>query len=149
MTSRVAPEARLLGYAGLLPQIAAIVMLAGGNLVVARLGAMLAFGYGALILSFLGGIWWGFAVKREGGQTPLLVAAVLPSLVALALGIGATVRGDMGRSLVGLGLAILLTLMVERRLVESGEAPAGWMALRMPLSVGLGVLTIVAGVLAW
>lgn len=147
--SRVAPEARLLGYAGLLPQIAAVVLLAGGSPIVGRLGAMLAFGYGALILSFLGGIWWGFAVKRESRQTQLLVAAVLPSLVALALGIGATVRGDMGRSLVGLGLAILLTLMVDRRLVESGEAPVGWMALRVPLSVGLGVLTIVAGVLAW
>lgn len=149
MTARVAPEARLLGYAGLLPQVAAVIMLAGGSPIVASLGAMLAFGYGALILSFLGGIWWGFAVKRAVGQTPLLVAAVLPSLVALALGIGATVRGDTGRSLVGLGLAILLTLMVDRRLAESGEAPVGWMALRVPLSVGLGVLTIVAGVLAW
>ena len=41
----------------------------------------------------------------------------------------------------------MLTLPVDRRFVATGEAPVGWMALRVPLSLGLGLLTIAAGVL--
>jgi hypothetical protein len=48
-------------------------------------------------------------------------------------------------TLVGTGVALLLTLPVDRHLVATGDAPADWMRLRVPLSVGLGGLTIVAG----
>ena len=49
--------------------------------------------------------------------------------------------------MIALGGAILLTLPVDRHLVATGEAPANWMKLRMPLSLGLGGLTIAAGLL--
>ena len=49
--------------------------------------------------------------------------------------------------LVATGVAILMTLPVDRYLVRAGDAPRGWMRLRIPLSVGLGGLTIVAGYL--
>ena len=45
------------------------------------------------------------------------------------------------------GSAVALTLLVDRRLVASGDTPVGWMRLRVPLSLGLGGLTILAGVL--
>ena len=40
-----------------------------------------------------------------------------------------------------------LALLVDRALVRAGIAPPGWMALRVPLSLGLGVLTLAAAAL--
>lgn len=151
---RVSRAACLLGYAGLLPQVAAVILVALGRIrsdpVLLRSGMGLAGNYGALILSFLGGVWWGFAVRRGEGQARLAAVAVLPSLAALGvfvlLGLWDIRSG--GLPLILLGLLIILTLLVDDRLAASGEAPAGWMRLRAPLSLGLGGLTILAGLLA-
>ncbi len=142
----LADTTRILGYAGLLPQIGAVALLVvpGWD---RQLGALLAFAYGGLILSFLGGIWWGFAMRRETGQGALATLAVTPSLVALGLFLAVLGNLPFGWTLVALGGAILLTLPVDRHLAATGDAPADWMRLRLPLSAGLGTLTIVAGVL--
>ena len=141
--SIVSPAARLLGFSGLLPPLALL------GLVLVRPDdgwRMLAFAYAGLIFSFLGGMWWGFAVRRPAAQAPLLVAAVVPSLVAFGLlGVGLMLL-DLRWPLVLLGAAILLTLPVDRHLAATGDAPKGWMALRVPLSLGLGLLTIAMGV---
>ena len=42
----------------------------------------------------------------------------------------------------------MLTLPVDRRLTTMGVKPAGWMAMRIPLSIGLGALTILCGVMS-
>jgi hypothetical protein len=136
------PAARLLGFAGLLPQLG----LVAAMLVRPDVGwRLLAFAYAALILSFLGGIWWGIAVRRGDRQAGLLVAAVVPSLVALALVVAAMLRLSLDWPLVALGSALMLTLPVDRHLVATGGAPRDWMRLRVPLSLGLGALTILAG----
>ena len=134
----------LLGFAGLAPQFAAVTLIALGW---GHIGLPVALAYPLLILSFLGGIWWGVAMQRRERQAPLVALAVVPSLVALALLAVMTLTGRTGWTLVGIGTAILLTLLVDRRLVATGDAPADWMQLRIPLSVGLGGLTIVAGYL--
>lgn len=142
MTDPLSPTARLLGFAGLLPQFAFV------GLQIARPDpgwSVLAFAYGALILSFLGGIWWGVAAGRRGGDAPLVAVAVVPTLVAMALLIGALNRLTLRWPLVLLGSAIMLTLLVDRELARRGEVPADWMRLRIPLSLGLGALTILAG----
>ena len=46
-----------------------------------------------------------------------------------------------------LTLAVIGALLVDRALVRAGIAPPGWMALRVPLSLGLGVLTLAAAAL--
>lgn len=130
-----------LGFAGLLPQIGAAAL--------AWLdiydGGLVAIAYGALILSFLGGMWWGLAMFRRLGQSLLVTLAVVPSLVAGAILALAAVHLPLG--LAAMGSAILLTLPVDRWLVAQGAAPANWMRLRVPLSLGLGVLTIATGVI--
>ncbi|VWX48330.1 DUF3429 domain-containing protein [Novosphingobium sp. 9U] len=104
----------------------------------------LGYAYPALILSFLGGMWWGLAA-RHAGEPPAWVwlAAVAPSLVALATAvpwaIGATWPAP---SLVALGVSLLLSLLVDRQLATIGLAPLWWMSLRNPLSLGLGILTL-------
>lgn len=137
---------RLLGFAGLLPQIIAVLFIAMG--IDPALGALVAFVYAAMILSFIGGIWWGFAVARAEGQSGLSGLAVVPALVAAAFGVARLLGMPVGWALVAIGCAILLTLVIDHRLVEDGRAPSDWMALRVPLSMGLGSLTILAGALA-
>jgi hypothetical protein len=142
---------RLLGLAGLLPQVAAVLLVWGGHgeggidkNIAHGLGQFAALTYAAVILSFLGGIWWGFAVRRETGQARLAAIAVIPSLVAAAT-VGVAFAGAVSWSLVALGSAVLLTLLVDRHLTRTGEATAEWLHFRVPLSVGLGALTILAG----
>lgn len=140
----VCPTARLLGAAGLLPQLGALAIQAEGP--GAEAGRIAAFGYASLILSFLGGVWWGFAMRRAERQRILVVVAILPSLVPLAL-VPVMVFGGWRRALWALAVVLMLTLLVDRRLVERGDAPAGWMRLRVPLSCGLAALTAIAAVM--
>lgn len=149
---QVGPAARALGFAGLLPQVAAAMLVGAGHgsggidrSIAHGIGQVLALGYGALILSFLGGMWWSMAMRRDAGQGALAALAVAPSLVAGALVLVAGTTGEASWTLVALGSAILLTLPVDRHLVTTAEAPVGWMGLRVPLSVGLGGLTILTG----
>lgn len=151
----VGRAAFLLGFAGLLPQMAALALVIAGHgdggidrAIAHGLGRALALGYGALILSFLGGMWWGLAMRCDAGQGRLAAVAVLPALVAGALVAATLATGLIGWGLVALGVAVLLTLPVDRHLVTAGIAPANWMRLRVPLSIGLGGLTILAGAIA-
>ena len=148
MTVVIAPTTRLLAYAGLLPQFAAVALVASGRGELYFFGRVLALVYGIVILSFLGGVWWGFAVRRTSGQGALAAVAVAPSLAGVALMIAVQFGLPLPCALVLLGVLIALTLLVDRRLTATGEAPAGWMSLRIPLSLGLGGLTILAGILA-
>lgn len=140
----VPPLARLLGLAGLLPQLLALLVVASGNPNWTFSALALAFAYAALILSFLGGLWWGLAA-RAGADAPswLWVAAVAPSLIALATAIPWAIGAAWpGPSLVILGATLIGALVVDVRLVRLGLAPRWWLKLRTPLSVGLGVLSI-------
>ena len=75
-------SAKLLGYSGVLPFAAlALVHLFGGPQVEAQ--ALRGFvAYGAIILSFLGGIRWGVATRRDRFQGAAPHLSVLPSLWA-------------------------------------------------------------------
>lgn len=145
---RVSRTAALLGFAGLLPQVVAVALLAAaGPNGPAPIPYFAAAIYGAAILSFLGGIWWGFAMRRDQGQGALAVMSVLPSLLSVAL-LSWALATFSPWALVALGGAIVATIAVDRRLAATGDTPDGWMRLRAPLSLGLGGLTILAGVLA-
>ena len=147
--SPVPPFARLLGYAGLLPQGAVLVGLIVGGPDIRFTALSLGFAYAALIFSFLGGVWWGLAAAA---RTPvprwIWAVAVLPSLLALCTAwpwaVGQTWPGP---SLVVLGLLILSSVIVDLKLRSLGMTPQGWLSLRLPLSVGLGVLTLLAGLI--
>ena len=145
----VGRTAFLLGFAGLLPQIAAVlILLLGsplfqlyqGGLPVIVLVPLVALTYAGLILSFLGGTWWGFAVRSADGQGRTVALAVLPSLTAWVVGSGVTGL-SVEVQLLLMGVAIIATLPVDWYLSLQGMAPANWLRLRVPLSLGLGGLT--------
>jgi len=137
----------ILGFAGLLPQIAAVAALALG--MDSYIGHCFAFAYAGLVFSFVGGAWWGLAVQRSHRQGVLLMIAVVPSLLVAALALALVSSAiPLRPALVVLGAALMLMLPMDRNLVHAGDAPAGWMMLRTPLSLGLGALTLIAGAIA-
>lgn len=146
MKARGAPGPAIwLGYAGLLPQAAAMAVLLSGNSEWHFTALALAYAYAALILSFLGGAWWGLAAQSV--RTPatwVWIAAIAPSLIALATAIPWAIGEEWPRPSLGiLGLSLLLSLGIDHRLRAAGLCPDWWMSLRAPLSIGLGLITLV------
>lgn len=124
-----------LGLAGLIPfwALALALSLHGAvGLAPATLDAMLAT-YGAVIVSFLGGIRWGLAVPARDRGVDYAIA-VVPSLVAWAL-----LAAPEPWRLAGLGLTSLVLGAIDLGLVRSGLAPVWFGRLRLILSAGAGV----------
>ncbi len=122
------PTALRLGYAGLVP-------FALGALLVWLVRedahpyvALALSAYGAVIVSFLGGIHWGLAFRHEQPPTRLLVWGVLPSIVAWL-----AVMMPPSAGLVILGAMLVGCYAVDRRLYAE-EGVAHWLTLRFRLS---------------
>lgn len=134
------------GLAGLLPQALCLALVLGdGSLRWIALAA--ACFYAALILSFLGGIWWMAAML--GGLRSVLhyATAVLPSLFGFAALLPWCLGWTWpGPSLVALGFALVASLLVDRAMADQVPFPAGWLRLRMAMSWGLGIMTLLIGV---
>ena len=143
----ISTTAYALGFAGLLPQALAVLAIATAAPIAVAAARVAAEAYALSILSFLGGIWWGFAMRRGAAGGRLAIVAVVPSLVGVAIVLAIFAGLPERWALVALGSAILLALPVDRSLAVSGDAPGDWLRLRRPLSIGLGALTILAGAL--
>ncbi len=131
----------LLGLSGLLPQaLAVLIALCPPYAPAAQLAA---FFYAALILSFLGGLWWGVAATRPDAPLWIYVVAVVPSLIAFAAGLLGIVRtGSLVQPLMIVGVALLSTPLIDWQLDRRGLVPERWLTMRLILSVGLGGLTL-------
>lgn len=143
---------RWLGLAGVLPQLACFAYAWSGDPAwtgAARIAAGL---YAGLILSFLGGTWWGIAAAApaaEGrGQLGWVwVAAVTPSLIAFAAGLWWIAHPDQPQpALAVLAFALLASPVVDMRLAAMALAPRWWTGLRWPLSLMLGLATLAVAV---
>ena len=143
--SSLSPAARILGYAGLSPQIICLGMVLSGH--EWRYSALAGgFAYAAAIFSFLGGVWWGQAVQSGRASTGAYLLAVMPSLLAVALFLPWTFGWSWpGPALLYLGALILASPLIDRAL---GFAAPDFLRLRWHLSLGLGGLTIALGLAA-
>lgn len=125
----------LLGLAGLIPFWAlAVGLLLHGGLGISppTLDSALAT-YGAIIVSFLGGIRWGLAIPA-GDAGPNYAISIVPSLVAWVL-----LAAPEPWRLAGLGLVALVLGPADLGLVRAGLAPAWFGWLRIILSIGAGL----------
>ncbi|MDX2233648.1 MAG: DUF3429 domain-containing protein [Hyphomonadaceae bacterium] len=144
--ARGAPlSAVVLGVLGLAPfvALAAAAQLLGGVWADEARFALVA--YGATILSFLGGIHWGFALRDEAARDVLpwrLTVGVIPQLVGWAALLAPTTVGLW----VTAG-AIMLFVAADGGAVREKLAPAWFLGLRAPLSAG-AALCLAAGALA-
>jgi len=132
--NNVPPSAAWLGGLGALPFIG----LAGAAPFLDSAPRMFAVhalaAYGAVILSFLGGVHWGLAiVSGSNGDHPefrtRLILSVAPSLAAWAALLFPEKTG-----LLTLAAAIAAMLWVDIRATRAGHAPQWYPKLRIPLT---------------
>lgn len=147
--SRLPRPASYLGLAGILPQAACVVSGYVDPAARWETGAAGCF-YAALILSFLGGIWWSNALSAGERRPWPYVVAVLPSLIAWAA-LMPWFQGLEwpGPSLLVLGACLIASPAVDWLLTRRATvpSPAGWLTLRCILSLGLGLSTILLGLM--
>lgn len=126
-----------LGFVGLFPfmALAAAVFAPGAHQAIAS-DALLA--YGATILSFIGGIYWGLAIARPALSPSkgalFLIVGVIPQLlgwVALMLPV------PFGQFVIA--AAFLALLAADRAAVRAGIAPGWFTRLRWPLSCAAAI----------
>ena len=129
----------LLGAAGLLPFVlgglGALALEGDG----ARMSLLGLSAYGAVILSFLGGVHWGLGLAEAADPSVRVQRArfglgVVPSLIGWA-GLLVTFVGLPKTGLVVLIAGFVLTTIMEARGAKAGLVPGGYMALRWVLSV--------------
>ena len=130
------------GLGGLLPQAIclALVVQGGPERWIALAAACF---YAAIILSFLGGMWWmaGLLSGLRAGWVYGL--AIVPSLIGWAALLPWSAGWNWpGPSLVVLALALLASPLVDRTLARHVAFPAGWLRLRVIMTSGLGFLTL-------
>lgn len=135
--------AKWLGYAGAMPFIAG----AFASLPFAEgyrpFGLSLLLDYGAIILSFMGGVHWGAAILRNDNDIGPLGRSVVPSLVAL---LAALIGGAPG--LVILAAGFLGLLLYDERETRAGRLPLWYPLLRRQLTAVV-VVCLLAGAAAW
>jgi len=137
MLRDVPTPAALLGFLGLMPFIVSAVLVwrpPEDQWVSVAVGVQHA--YGAVILSFLGGVRWGLAIggygatsEAEGASWGRLTASVVPAVLAWA-----TLSAPPPWSLAILMIAFALSYFADLWASRSGDAPQWYAGLRTPLS---------------
>ncbi len=131
--------AMLLGIAGLIPFIAcglgALSLGPDDN----RYALLALTSYGAVILSFLGGVHWGFGLDAAGAppaavQRGRFLLGVVPALIGWAALLVEFVGLAYGGLLV-LAAGFIATTVIEARASREGWMPRSYMGLRWVLSV--------------
>ena len=117
-----------LGYAGLLPFVLGALLLWIVRPDAHPYVALSLSAYGAVIVSFLGGIHWGLGFRAEPVDPGRFVWGVVPSLVAWV-----AVMMPPYAGLVVLGVMLVVCYLVDRR-VYPLHGSAGWLTLRFRLT---------------
>jgi hypothetical protein len=139
MTRPLPPFAIVLGIAGLLPflicSLGALSLSSDGS--TRSLLALVA--YGAIILAFLGGVHWGFALDESGTQSDRVQRSrlgfgVVPSLVGWAA-LLITFIGLPTTGLLVLTAGFIATTVFEAQATRRGLMPQRYMWLRWGLSI--------------
>ena len=130
------------GLAGILPQAGALLIAV--NAPEDRWFALAAgCCYAAIILSFLGGMWWMAGLLAGRRSADFYAVAVLPSLIGWAALLPWCFGWRWpGPSLLVLGTVLLASPLVDRYLAPSLNLPPAWLRLRVAMATGLGLATL-------
>ena len=122
--------ARQLGWAGVLPFAggAVLLWLVASEPQAHAFAALALSGYAAVIISFLGGVHWGVALRQEAPDLALLAWGVTPSLLAWV-----ALLMPAHAALVVHGVVLLGCYAVDRRLYPA-HGLQRWLTLRFRLS---------------
>ena len=99
--------------------------------------------YGAIILTFMGGVHWGIAMKDGEGRAWLYTTGILPSLVAVL-----AIALPSKPAIVTLAIGFAGLLVYDIQLVRHGHAPKWYARLRLQLTLAVIACLTVAGLTA-
>jgi hypothetical protein len=127
-------SALLLGWGGVLPFVGLALAAAIGLPSPIPQAETMLIGYGAVILSFMGGVHWGGAMQSESGSRDDGAAwhyalSVMPALVGWT-----SLVLTSSYALVVLAAAFLSLLIVDLTWASGGKAPAWYGKLRLQLT---------------
>ncbi len=146
MTGRVPLLAILLGVFGLVPFLACGLMALSPDPVQSARMELALLAYGAVILSFLGGVHWGFALLTPA-STPArferlrLVLGVLPALAGWIAVLLPRILAPWSGLLL-LIAAFIATAVVEQQAERHGLMPRGYIWLRWALTIAVSAILI-------
>ena len=140
---RLPRAALLLGLAGLVPAVVAVLVLWLGPADWHFHALDAHASYAALIVSFTGGMWWGIGVFRDRPAAVLLLS-VVPSLAAWAT----LMLLPANAALALFAAMFFMSLGGDRWLASRGLVASWWVDFRTLLSFGMGLLALVANFLA-
>jgi len=123
----------LLGYGGLVPFVG-LVILSGADPARAAVWGRALVGYGAVILSFVGALHWGFAMTAAGIGLAQRRRAFVWSVVPALLAWPATLMNTPAAALL-LVLGFALHFAEDRRLAGVAALPSWYLPLRWRLTV--------------
>ena len=140
--SRAVPPVAALfwGWAGVIPfaVLASVPLFASSDVLTSARGLVVP--YGAIILTFMGGVHWGLALCRSNIGTWPFTIGVLPSLVAvLALVLPYQI------AVLALGTGFTALLVVDFLIVARGYLPGWYGRLRFQLTLAVLVCLAAAG----
>ncbi len=137
----------ILGFLGAVPFVglALLAVLAGslGSATIEAWALASLLAYGAIILSFMGGVHWGWAMAAEDSSFERLGLSVVPALLGWG---GYLFGGSIGCLVIAAGFAALLWL--DLRAIAEGRAAPWYRRLRWPLTVIVVGCLVVASVIA-
>ena len=125
--------ALILGYAGLIPFVVSILFIVLGIDFIVDPFKLLMY-YGALILSFVGAVSWGFATlnvtKENNIQEYLLLWSVIPALLAF---FALLINQTLGFFFLIFGF--ILAFVVDRKVGKILSVPSWYLFLRLRLTI--------------
>ena len=145
----IPPAVILLSATGLLPFLAGAGLSWANHPSLAETAAFAVLTYGAVILSFLGGIVWGVAAASshrlvKEHSVELFALSVIPPLVGWS---ALFLESPQGYSL--LALAFLGQLALDKRMRDLRLVPWWWIGLRLALTSGVILSLLVATMAQW
>jgi len=141
-TSQPPAWAWILGLAGLIPFVMCAAMQWYGPPGWRMLAGLALLSYGAVIVSFLGGIHWGLAMRASPVPTPRLIWGVMPSLLGWS---AVLLDSPWGPGV--LALTLLVCFAVDRSVYRTLGLSA-WLPLRATLTL-VATASVVLGALAY
>jgi hypothetical protein len=137
-TVRIPVTAKYLGYGGVAPFVLVLLNETANGPLASDLALRIFVFYGAVILSFLGGVRWGAATRLDSGMTRELLISIVPSLWAVACLLPSRIEWSVGGLLAG------FVLMGLADFYAAGPALATWMRLlRARLTVAVALCHVV------
>jgi len=148
---RIPTMAIVLSLAGLLPFVGLTLLLVAGQRPSANTSLALAalIGYGAVILSFLGGIRWGATLgeRNPSAQALALGVSIIPAIIGWSAILLLSARGQAFAPLSLLIAGFLTQGLWDLVGARSGALPQWFARLRLPLTLIVTACLIVAAVL--